>query len=89
MKKQNILIFIYFAIIFISYYIININNLTNISYTLLFYLLLLVMLPNLKWLGLSIFIIINFILGLELFFNLKYGYIFESLLRTALENDKN
>lgn len=89
MKKQNILIFIYFAIIFISYYIININNLTNISYTLLFYLLLLVMLPNLKWLRLSIFIIINFILGLELFFNLKYGYISESLLKTALENDKN
>ena len=87
--KQIILVFTYFAIIFSSYYIININHLTNISYTLLFYILLLVMLPKLKWLRLSIFIIINFILGLELFFNLKYGYISESLLKTALENDKN
>lgn len=87
-NKQIILIFTYFTIIFCSYYIININNLTNISYTLLFYILLLVILTKLKQLRLSIFII-NFILGLKLFFNLKYGYISESLLKIALQNDKN
>ncbi|WP_081298598.1 phosphoethanolamine transferase [Gilliamella sp. Bim1-2] len=89
LTKQKVLITLYFTIIFIAYNKININNLTNISYTLLIYLFFLVIFPKTKWIRLPIFGIFNFILAIEFFFNLKYGYISDSLLKTALENDTN
>ena len=89
LTKQYLLLTIYFFIIFIAYYFININGLTNFSYTFLIYVFFLLLFPRIKWIRLPIFGLFNFILGIELFFSLKYGYISESLLKTALENDTN
>ncbi|WP_218055843.1 hypothetical protein, partial [Gilliamella sp. Gris3-2] len=63
LTKQKVLITLYFTIIFIAYNKININNLTNISYTLLIYLFFLVIFPKTKWIRLPIFGIFNFILA--------------------------
>ncbi|MCX8583372.1 MULTISPECIES: phosphoethanolamine transferase [unclassified Gilliamella] len=89
LSRQIVFIFIYFAIIFAAYYIINIDKLKNFSYTFLIYLFFLFIPPKMQPIRLTIFGLFNFILGIELFFNLRYGYITESLLKTALENDTN
>ena len=89
LTKQNVFIFMYFAIIFIAYYIINVDKLKNFSYTFLIYFLFLFISPKVKLIRLIIFGLFNFILGIELFFNFRYGHISESLLKTALENDTN
>ncbi|WP_081298440.1 sulfatase-like hydrolase/transferase, partial [Gilliamella sp. wkB108] len=87
--KQYLLLATYFIIILVAFHFININGLKNVSYTLLIYVFFLLLFPKIKWIRLPIFGLFNFILGIELFFSLKYGYISESLLKTALENDTN
>ena len=86
-KNQKLLIIFYFSVILISFYIINIQNLKNFNYTFLIYLLFLLIQKKYNWIRNSIFLVFNFILGIELFFSIKYGYISESLLKSALEND--
>lgn len=85
--NQKLLIIFYFSVILISFYIINIQNLKNFNYTFLIYLLFLLIQKKYNWIRNSIFLVFNFILGIELFFSIKYGYISESLLKSALEND--
>ncbi len=86
-KNQKLLIIFYFLVILISFYIINIQNLKNFNYTFLIYLFFLLIPQKYSWIRNSIFLVFNFILGIELFFSIKYGYISESLLKSALEND--
>lgn len=86
-NKQKFLVVFYFLIILISFYIINIQNLKNFSYTFLIYLLFLLIKNKCGRIRNSVFLVFNFILGIELFFSIKYGYISESLLKSALEND--
>jgi len=86
-NKQKFLIAFYFLIILISYYIINVQNFKNFNYTFLIYLLFILIQTKYSWIKSSIFFVFNFILGIELFFSIKYGYISESLLKSALEND--
>ncbi|WP_218057670.1 hypothetical protein, partial [Gilliamella sp. Fer4-1] len=55
LTKQNILVVAYFAVILIAFYIINIGNLNNFSYTFLIYMLFLAFFPKTRWIKLPIF----------------------------------
>lgn len=87
LTKQYLLLTIYFFIIFIAYYFININGLTNFSYTFLIYVFFLLLFPRIKWIRLPIFGLFNFILGIELFFSLKYVYLLSNLLGFSVNID--